>query len=61
MRKKLWLCFDLSNGDGRQRHPQARHYTWWFDSREEARRKMREHRGNKEYALLAGPFKFVRG
>ena len=31
----------------------------WFDSREEARRQMKEHRNNPNYAELVGPFKYA--
>jgi hypothetical protein len=56
----LWLCLDVSNGDEGSRHPKARNYAWAFNSREEARRQIKEHRKNEDFARLTGPFKYVR-
>lgn len=60
-RRVLWICFDLSNGDGVFMHPMAKHYAWWFNTRKAAREHMDKHRKNAAYARLSGPFKYVRG
>lgn len=58
--KEIWICYDIDNGDGIERHPDAKHYVWWFGSRREALRQMKAHRKNKRWTRLIGPFKYVR-
>lgn len=58
--KEIWVCFDVANGDGIEVHPDSKHYVWWFGSRRQAMRQMEDHRKNRSYAILSGPFKYVR-
>jgi hypothetical protein len=56
---EVWLCYDVDNGDGIERHPDAKHYVWWFSTRLAALRHMKERRRNRRYTRLIGPFMYV--
>lgn len=58
--ENVWLCFDVDNGDGIEQHSGPKHYVWWFGSRKSAMRLMKEHKKNRNYVRLAGPFKYTR-
>ena len=57
----IWICFDKDNGHTSDTDEMGiGRYLWWFKTREEALRHIREQNSDPNKAQLAGPFLYNR-
>lgn len=52
---KIWLVFDLDNGDESKGH-----YVWWFHTRKQAREHIKFQKKQKFAAKLSQPICYIR-
>jgi len=51
-KRKFWVLFDMSNAATRSHN---RHYLWWFDTKKQAKKHLKQQRDNPNFARLSDP------